>query len=245
MIATDKTIGQLVLERPGRARVFERLGIDYCCGGKKPLRQACQERGMDPRAVVQVIEVYDRQDDGRPSERDWSVADLTELADHIEQTHHAYLKRELPRLEQLLGKIAAVHGQRRPEVRELEQVFRAFKAELESHMAKEEQVLFPLCRRMAWATRAGVALPAFHCGSVQNPIRVMIAEHEHAGAALARMRELTGGYVPPEGACNTYRAALHALEELEKDMHQHVHKENNILFPRAAGLEAAARGLSN
>jgi regulator of cell morphogenesis and NO signaling len=228
----ERTVGQLVTERPGRARIFESFGIDYCCGGKKPLEVACREKGVDPKTVLGVLAVLDEQ---RPdaTETDWSQAGLTELADHIERSHHASLKRELPRLSFLTTKVAHAHGGHRPELVELRDVFDAFRAELEAHMAKEEHVLFPLCRKLD----AGVPTRS-HCGSVANPIRVMVQEHDDAGDALARMRSLTDGYAVPPGACNTYRAMLAALAELELDMHRHVHKENSILFPKAIDAES-------
>ena len=235
----EQTVGELVVEKPSRARVFERYGIDYCCGGKKPLGQACLERNVDPKAVVESLLSADAQ----PAvvEKSWANASLAELADHIEATHHDYLKSELPRLEYLTRKVAAVHGPHRPELIEVHEVFCALKAEMESHMMKEEQILFPLCRQLD-AAEAGEVPPAFHCGSINNPIRVRVQEHEHAGDAVERIREWTDGYTPPADACNTYRAMLAILEDLERDMHQHVHKENNILFPKAAEAEARVRG---
>jgi regulator of cell morphogenesis and NO signaling len=228
----QSTVGQLVTARPARARIFESFGIDYCCGGKKPLAQAIAEKGLDPKTVLGILDTFDEQ--APAAERDWSTATLTELADHIEQTHHAYLKSELPRLEFLVNKVANRHGAHTPQLVELAQVFNAFKAELDAHMQKEEVVLFPICRQLDSASGP----QQFHCGSVENPIAVMIREHDDAGAALARMRELTNDYTPPIDACNTYRALFDSLHHLEQDMHRHVHKENSILFPKAAEVEA-------
>jgi len=228
----ETTIGQLVTERPARARLFESLGIDYCCGGKKPLAQAIRENALNEKAILGVLAAFDAQ--AQPEEKDVSPLGLGELADHIEQTHHAYLKTELPRLEFLANKVANRHGPDRPQLVELAQVFAAFKAKLESHMQKEEMILFPICRKL----ESSSAPQRFHCGSVQNPIRVMVQEHDDAGDALKRMRELTDNYSVPEHACNTYRALFDSLEQLEYDMHRHVHKENSILFPRAVEAEA-------
>jgi regulator of cell morphogenesis and NO signaling len=236
MVATNNkleiTVGQLATERPGRARVFEAFGIDYCCGGKMPLSQAIREKGLDQNTVLRVLETFD--DQTPQTERDWSTASLTELADHIEQTHHAYLKSELPRIEFLVNKVASRHGDHMPTLVELAKVFNLFKADLELHMHKEEGVLFPICRRM----ETSQSLQRSHCGSIQTPIAVMIREHDDAGEAMARMRKLTNDYTPPADACNTYRATFDALREIEQDMHRHVHKENSILFPKAAELEA-------
>ena len=229
----DRTVGQLVAERPSRARVFESFKIDFCCGGKKPLRQACAEKGIDPDTVASVLAAFDEQ--RTETERDWTTATMTELADHIEETHHAYLKSELPRIEAMSAKVANRHGDLAPHLIELYQLFLKFQEELSSHMWKEENVLFPLCRAMD----AGHAGAARHCGTIQNPIRVMVQEHDDAGDALATMRRLTNDFTPPPEACNTYRAYFDALSQLERDMHRHVHKENSILFPKA--LEAEAR----
>jgi regulator of cell morphogenesis and NO signaling len=234
------TVGQLVIERPARARIFESFGIDYCCGGKQPLGQAIREKGLDEKTVLGVLDAFDQQQSPQ-ADRDWSQATLAELADHIEQTHHAYLKTELPRLEFLVHKVANRHGEHRPQLVELAHVFDAFKAELASHMYKEEAILFPICRQLDGSTP-----PAqFHCGSVRNPIAVMMREHDDAGDALKRMRELTDDYTAPADACNTYRALFDSLRELEFDMHRHVHKENSILFPRAVEAEASVQASVN
>jgi len=227
----EKTVGEWVVERPSRARVFERLGIDYCCGGKHPLRQACVQKSLDYEVVLAELE----RDGAAPEEgaRNWASASLTDLCDHIEQTHHAYLKQELPRLEFLTTKVAARHGDTRPALRQVHQVFVTLKSEMEGHMMKEERVLFPLCRQLDVAE----ALPAMHCGSVANPIEMMIREHEDAGDALARIRVLTEDFTCPQEACNTFRAMYDGMHQLEQDMHQHVHKENNILFPKAIRQE--------
>jgi len=236
MVATinklEITVGQLVTERPARARIFESFGIDYCCGGKKPLAQAIREKGLDEKAVVGVLDAFD---EATPQvERNWAEASLTELADHIEQTHHAYLKTELPRLQFLVNKVAARHGEARPKLVEVAHIFAALKEEMDSHMMKEEQILFPICRQL----ETDGAPRSFHCGSVQNPIAVMIREHDHAGDALKQMRELTDEYAVPSDACGTYRALFDSLRQLELDMHRHVHKENSILFPKAVAAEA-------
>lgn len=228
------TVGQLVAERPSRARVFEKFGIDYCCGGRKPLDQACRDRAVDVKAVLDELR---RNDERRAPEQDWAVLGLTGLADHIEQTHHDSLRQELPRLDFLTHKVAAAHGQRHPELLRLRDVFSAFKTELLNHMQKEELVVFPLCRRL----QAGeVEAPASGVG-LRRPIDVLTHEHDDAGEALAEMRRLTSGFEPPADACNTYRALLDSLKELEADMHQHVHLENNVLFPAALEAYAALR----
>ncbi len=228
----DSTIGELVAARPGWSRVFEKLGIDYCCGGKRPLREVCAEKGIDAAVVLQVLLASDAVTPQEP-ERNWTSASLTALADHVEQTHHAYLKRELPRLGAMVRKVAAVHGANHPWLLEVNDIYARFAAEMFSHMDKEEQGLFPMIR----ALEKGQA-PRGECGSgVGNPVRVMEHEHDDAGQAMERMRRLSGNYEAPADACNTFRAMLAGLAEVEADTHRHVHKENSILFPRALELE--------
>lgn len=228
---SNSTVGEWVVDRPSRSRLFEKLGIDYCCGGKQPLAQACEAKGLDTEKVIEALiregEVAD------PSQPDWSQAPLSELCDHIVATHHAYLNTELPRLQAIVTKVASVHGERHPEMADVRGVFENLKAELESHMDKEEQVLFPMVRQLERATER----PTFHCGSLANPIRVMEHEHDGAGNALAALRQLTKDYSTPEDACNTWRAMADGLRQLEEDLHIHIHKENNILFPRALRVE--------
>lgn len=234
MTALDlkNTVGQFVAQNPATASVFDRYGLDYCCGGADPLEQACARQGLDPRVVLADLKQADASAAGG-AEHDWMRASLAELIDHILATHHAYLRTELPRLAVLLGKVVGIHGQRHNELAECDATYDALRAELEGHMRKEELILFPMIKQM----EATASTEAVHCGSIANPIRVMEMEHDSAGAALARLRELTGGYVAPADACNSYRALLDGLSALEADLRQHIHKENNILFPRALRAE--------
>lgn len=228
----NQTVGDFVRQNPNRARVFESLKIDYCCGGKISLSRACEKRGINAEAVLEQIQACDAANE--PTELvDVDSMTLTELADHIQATHHAYLKEELPRLEFMTEKVSRVHGDKDARLYRMREAFVALKAELEPHMMKEEMILFPIIRQLEASTER----PEFHCGSVANPIRQMEHEHDQAGNALAILNESTDGYMPPEWACNTYRAMLDALAKLEADMHQHVHKENNVLFVKALALE--------
>ncbi|MCH8145771.1 MAG: iron-sulfur cluster repair di-iron protein [Gemmatimonadetes bacterium] len=229
-----QTVGQMVVERPQRSRVFDRLHIDYCCGGKRTLEEACAKRGLDLKAVLAELEAFDAEAEAQGDAVRPANLTMTELADDIERTHHAYLREELPRLGDLVKKVSAVHGQAHPWLSGLTSVYAELVAELEPHMLKEEQILFPLIRELDQATTA----PSFHCGSVGNPIRMMEMEHQNAGAALDRIREMTTDYEIPEGACNSFRAMLSGLEHLEADLHLHIHKENEILFPKASEMEA-------
>jgi len=229
----DTPVGRWVALRPSTSRVFEAFHIDYCCGGDKPLSAACAARNADPEQVISELEKTIAEQPGKDSDNRWIDASLTELCDHIEQTHHAYLKDELPRLHEMIAKVLSAHDNNHPEMFDVQDAFAALEAELAPHMFKEEQVLFPAIRRL----EASDAPPKFPFGTVANPIRMMEHEHDNAGDALDRIRGATGDYTVPEDACNTYRAMLDGLRQLELDMHQHVHKENNILFPRAIELE--------
>jgi regulator of cell morphogenesis and NO signaling len=227
------TVGKWVARYPATSRLFEKLGIDYCCGGNRPLEQVCAEKQIDPEEVLERL--YDAVEErGDESSADWLEAPLAVLCDHIEVTHHANLKMELPRLTQIVAKVARVHGDSHPELAGVERALAALRAELEPHMFKEEQILFPAIR---WLEQTA-SRPAFPFGTIANPIRMMEHEHDDAGTALQQIRELTRDYRVPEGACNTYRAMLEGLHALEQDMHVHVHKENSILFPRAVQLES-------
>ncbi|MBX7254924.1 MAG: iron-sulfur cluster repair di-iron protein [Candidatus Hydrogenedentes bacterium] len=231
-ILPETTVGQIVAQQPNRSRVFEALGLDYCCGGKKTLADACAKKGLDVNTVLERLSAVEPYGTAAESASHLDMP-LPELADLIEATHHAYLNRELPRLKQLLDKVAKVHGEKDARLGQLRDIFAELQAELESHLMKEERVLFPAIRRLCGIDAECACSPA----TIAAPIRVMEAEHDSAGEALEAIRTLTDGFTPPDWACNTYRATLDGLHELELDMHQHIHKENNILFPRALALE--------
>ena len=231
-------VGRVVAERPARSRVFDRYGIDYCCGGKVTVEEVCRNKGIDPATLIAELEAVDAKDSADGV--DPLDMTMTELADHIELTHHAYLHEELPRLSALIDKVAAVHGAKYAWLENVRATFADLVAELVPHMMKEEQILFPMIRELDHA----VAAPSFHCGSVKNPIRAMEQEHDGAGRALRLLRALTGDFMPPEGACNSFRAMLDGLTALETDMHQHIAKENNVLFVRAATMEEHLRDVA-
>ena len=226
----ELTVGEMVVEYPARARVFEDFGIDYCCGGKIPLAEACATRGIDRDAVLKALHKSEAIASSE-SEKDWSQESMTSLVDHIIGTHHAYLREEFPRLTRMTERVAQVHGQRHSELPQVRDVFAALRNELELHMQKEELILFPMIKTLNSGAAAG------HCGTIENPIRMMEQEHANAGDALSTLRELTSGFAPPADACNTYRVMLDCLAKLEADLHKHIHKENNILFPKALAAE--------
>ncbi|MBX3250730.1 MAG: iron-sulfur cluster repair di-iron protein [Myxococcales bacterium] len=232
-ISAETTVSQLATSIPHACRIFERHRIDYCCGGKRPLKEACERVGADVGVVIAALEEAPRDTDARV---DWRTAPLGGLVRHILDVHHTFTWNELPRIDFLSEKVARVHGDRHPELRELRQIVVDLVAELTAHLQKEEQVLFPYVERLAEGTATS---PPF--GSVTAPVRMMDDEHEHAGEMLAAIRRVTGDLVPPSDACGSYRALYAALAELEADLHQHIHLETNILFPRAIELEASRR----
>lgn len=228
LVETNRTLGDIVTSDPSSARVLDRYGLDYCCGGRRTLADACASAGIDVDEVVAALEAHEP---GPTPE--WASMGPVELVDHLESTHHRYLHAELPRLAALVAKVHGVHGQNHPELTEIEATFGELHAELAPHLMKEERVLFPMIRELAAASTA----PQFHCGSLRNPISVMMSEHDSTGVQLERLRALTGDFSPPADACASYRALYDGLAELEADTHLHVHKENNVLFPAVLELE--------
>lgn len=236
VITPDATLGQIVTEHPELAAHLERLGLDYCCGGQRSLAAAATEAGADLAAILGELE----QHTGTEGPAEWVGLGLAELVDHLEATHHAYLHAELPRLEALAIKVAGVHGGRHPELADVLALTQELRLDLEPHLRKEEMVLFPMIRQLAASTAAGDAAPAFHCGSLGNPISVMLAEHDRTGELLDEVREVTSDYATPADACGSYQALYDGLQRLTADTHLHVHKENNVLFPAVLAAESAA-----
>ncbi len=226
----DSSLAELALATPAGAAVLERLGLDYCCGGAQTLGAACEAAGLDTDVVL--AELAAAPAEPPPA---WASMAPDELVDHLEATHHRYLHEALPRLDALAAKVAGVHGERHPELAEVARLVTEIRADLEPHLAKEEQVLFPMIREL---TRSETA-PAFHCGSLRNPILVMLREHDRAGELLAALRTTSRSYEVPADGCPSYHALYDGLAELEADTHQHVHVENNVLFPAVLALEAS------
>jgi regulator of cell morphogenesis and NO signaling len=238
MSTINTTVRDLAASSIDAVRVFEKYSIDYCCGGKRPLDEVCREKGLDTQAVLRELS----EARVRPSGEDRARTSLANLIAHIVSSHHEYLKRELPALSLRMAKVSAAHGQDSAILAELAGTFEGLRTELEMHLRKEEMILFPAIERYEACVKAGVSAPPLPFGAMQNPIGMMEHEHDAAGAALAKIRELTNGYAVPAHACITYRALFEGLRELESDLHQHIHLENNILFPRAIEMEREARG---
>ena len=240
MFEATKTVREYALEIPASTRIFEKLGIDYCCGGGKSLADACAQAGVALDEVLSSL-MTNATSEGNFADEEWHTTSQAELITHIVEKHHAFTREELERLEALLAKVCGVHGQNHPELFQIQDQFGKLRRDLEPHMLKEESVLFPYIIRMEEAIVGNQALPTPPFGTVRNPVRVMMAEHDAAGYILGRIREASSDYTVPADGCISYKTLYSALAELEVDLHQHIHLENNILFPRAVEQENADR----
>jgi regulator of cell morphogenesis and NO signaling len=233
--ASKMLIKDMVVEDFRTAAVFEKYSIDFCCGGKKPLEAACQEQGVNVADVLTDLHHLDQTAaSGSPRFTEW---DLDLLAQYIVQNHHEYLRRVIPSLTAHTEKIARVHGKNHPELIPIAEKFAAVANELSGHMVKEERILFPYISLLATARRNGTTPQRPPFQTLRNPIQMMEAEHQSAGDGLAFIRSASKGYTVPSDGCTTYRVTYQELEEFERDLHQHVHLENNILFPKSIELE--------
>jgi regulator of cell morphogenesis and NO signaling len=237
MTNISKTVREIALEQPTSIRVFERLGIDYCCGGRRPLTEACSDRNLEVADVVAALDSAAKS--AAPTGTNFAQASLRELIQHIVTTHHQYVKNELPRLAMLSEKVVNRHGDSQAHLPILQKVLAQLDEELIHHLGKEEQILFPYITKIEEAQATGIPAPHGCFGTVSNPIAMMTREHDDAGGLLAQIEQLTSNFTTPVGACPTYLAFSTGLKEFEQDLHQHIHLENNILFPRAIELEDA------
>jgi regulator of cell morphogenesis and NO signaling len=235
-VETSKTVRELVLANPAAARTLEQFGIDYCCGGSKSLAEACAKASVPVEQVIGALEKPQPTSDGR----DWRIAPLEDLTRYIVEKHHAFTREELRRLTSLLAKVVSAHGMSHPELARVQSVFRGLDRELTMHMLKEEEILFPYIEEMEAAVNAKHSLPPCMFGTVQNPVRMMMTEHDSAGDALCEMRAITNSYTVPADGCMSYQELYRALPAFEADLHEHIHLENNILFPRSIQMEEAA-----
>src|SRR5688572_15715563 len=238
MTATVETsVRDIVAEDFRTAAVLERVGINFCCGARRTLGEACQDRNVSPLDVLaEMHEACERQDAAAPR---FAKSGADTLITYIVRHHHAYVRRVLPSIVAHARKVAASHGANRPELIEIAAIFEGVADDMAAHMIKEEQILFPYIEKLELAVRRHEPKPAAPFGSVEKPIAMMEDEHEHAGRAMARIRELSTNYALPSGACTTYTVCFRELEEFERDLHMHVHLENNLLFPKACALAAS------
>jgi regulator of cell morphogenesis and NO signaling len=233
-----KSLAQIVNDNHKAASVFEKYDLDFCCKGKRSLQDACIEKSLPVEKLLSELQAVN---DNCEVPVDFQKMTLTQLADYIVTKHHAYVKAEMPQIFSYLQKVATKHGDRHPEMRKVFELFSVIKSEMEEHMDKEELILFP---RIEVAEEGALAEKTANMNVfyIQHPIQMMEAEHEKAGQLMTEIRELTGNYTPPNDACTTYRLSFAELRAFESDLHQHVHLENNILFPRAIELFQKATG---
>ncbi len=239
ILSLDKTVRDLALEMPQATRVLERLKIDYCCGGDMPLSEACATAGIEVANLERMLAEAELAEVQGNGSQDFQQATLSELIGHILDKHHVYTKSEMARLDPLIDKVIAAHGENHAELRVIGNVFQRLCADLKPHMFKEEEVLFPYILEMERASQQQRPAPMAPFGTVNNPVRMMMMEHETVGAILRELRELSSNYTVPADGCISYQTLYQALEAFEGDLHQHIHLENNILFPRAIELEGS------
>lgn len=231
----SKTVAEIVTENIKTADVFKKNGIDFCCGGHVSVQEVCAKKGINYASLKEEIMKIENQQQGS---HDFNTWDLDFLSDYIINTHHKYVQETSSIIAQYAEKVAKVHGHHYTETIEINKLFIEIANELSSHMQKEEGILFPYIKELAAAQKKGEKIPAPHFGTIQNPINMMEAEHTGAGEILFKIKDLTNDFTPPSGACNTFRALYAKLEEFQNDLFQHIHLENNILFPKAIALEA-------
>jgi len=236
-VSTARSVRELALENPAATRVFEKVGSDYCCGGRKSLEEACAAANLAVDEVIDCLELADEESRTKRKDRNYQRVLLADLVAHINYTHHKYTREEIARLGPLFDKVLSVLGKNHPELQHVRAAFRGLAQELTMHMMKEEAVLFPyiVCMEEVIIQKETVLAPPF--GSVQNPVAMMMHEHDSAGDALKAMRQASAGYIAPGDAGISYRTLYKTLADFEKDLHQHIHLENNILFPRAIEME--------
>lgn len=232
--AMNATVGEIVATDFRAASVFEQFGIDFCCGGRRSLEDACRSVDADPAAVTRALDALPSSAAATEDVTRWP---LSRLIDHIESTHHAYIRSVTPTIASYLAKLREVHGERHPELDRIAGVFARLSADLAQHMLKEEQILFPYVRDLVEHADQPRGILRSPFGTVENPIRMMEREHRDAGGDVRMIRELTRGYIAPDDGCTTFAVCMAELSRFERDLHRHVHLENNVLFPGAVALE--------
>lgn len=237
-ITKENNIGELVALDYRTAPVFKKFGIDFCCNGNRSIEDACSKKNIDPTSVVKSLQEATTTSTG--TNTDYNSWPLDLLADYIEKKHHRYVETKIMEIQPFLAKIVRVHGEKHPELAEIEKLFNESAGELTKHMKKEELILFPFIRKMVAAKQKEESIPTPHFGSVENPIDMMNHEHTIEGERFRQIAELSNNYTPPADGCNTYRVTFAMIQEFEDDLHLHIHLENNILFPKAIEMERAS-----
>jgi regulator of cell morphogenesis and NO signaling len=239
MLSLTRTVRDIALEQPQATRVFEKLKIDYCCGGDKTVGEACASAGVEIASLERMLDESRQSDFEVNVSIDFQKLTLRELINHILDKHHVYTKDEMLRLEPLMAKVISVHGGNHSELNEIGALFQQVCADLKPHMFKEEQILFPYVLEMERSVLENSPAPFAPFGTVKNPVRMMMLEHDTVGDLLRELRALSANYVVPADGCISYQTLYQAMETFEQDLHQHIHLENNILFPRAVELETS------
>ena len=240
-VLKENKIGEIVARNFRAAQIFESYGLDFCCGGKKSISEACEKKGISPDNVInelnsklENLKIFDANGRNAINYNAW---ELDFLIDYIINTHHVYVMNSLPNIFAHSQKVASVHGENHPEVNSIADLFSNLKDELEAHLQKEEKMLFPYIKNLVRIKRENIEVQYPPFGTVNNPIKMMEHEHDNAGNILSYINRLSGNYNPPQDACTTFRVLYQELKEFEDDLHTHIHLENNILFPKAAELE--------
>ncbi len=234
-----ETLGEIATKDLRKAEIFKKYGLDFCCGGKKTVQQACAEKGIDVTRIEEELRNADKNPVTRPLPyNDWSI-DF--LADYVVNTHHSYVKQSLPELVGYATKVASVHGQQHPELIPIRDLVIEISDEMKDHMVKEEKILFPFVKQLAQAKANGTGLPSAIFGTIENPINMMEHEHDMVGKLLAEIRSLSDDYAIPSDACASYSLLYKMLPEFESDLFTHIHLENNIMFPKALKIEKELR----
>ncbi|MGN6618335.1 MAG: iron-sulfur cluster repair di-iron protein [Ilyomonas sp.] len=235
---SGETVGEIAAKDLRKAEVFKKYGIDFCCGGKKSLKQACEEKGIDVAVVEAELQNPTQQ---VQSANNYNAWEPDFLADYIYNQHHLYYYNEVPRIQEVFAKVVGHHGANHPELKYLYQLFGELLQELNVHFMREEKVVFPFIKALVTAKRSGNRDALNSQPSLTEPVRMMEVDHEAAGDILAEMKQVANNYNPPADACNSYQFIYKKLNELDEDLHQHIHLENNILFPKALKLEQELR----
>ena len=234
MLTQEKTIGDFVAENFRTAEVFKKYHIDFCCKGGRTVEEACDKKKVSPEEIYRELEEVANR---KSEDIDFNSWPLDLLADYVEKTHHRYVEEKSAMLIPYLNKLCKVHGERHPELFEINELFIGSAQDLAAHMKKEELILFPFIKQMVEAKKNGEPLPAPRFGTVENPVAMMKHEHEAEGERFVKIAELTNNYEFPDDACGTYQVTYRMLEDFQNDLHKHIHLENNILFPKAIAME--------
>lgn len=241
MIEKNSTIGEVARKLPSAVRFFEKAGLDYCCGGNLTVEEACRDKGLDLTTVIASLETIQDLENLSGSEQNWDTESLLKLIRHIIDKHHTVVRQEMPRMVMLIDKMCEAHGQKRPEFLQVQKLISELKSELDAHLQKEEVVLFPYVQQLEQSQESSATIPHSCFGTVRNPIAAMEHEHENAGALLSRIRS----HLTDRTGCPTCLEFFRTFDDFEADLHQHIHLENNILFPRTIELEAKVESLQN